>query len=208
MSIKMIAFDLVGTLIKGEAFRDARDKLCFDVNQGWQEAEDVSGFNVRFDYQAVFQTWLNITLPTKLYEQFRDYLASHVMEYLYPESAAILINLKEQGKTLGFVTDGSNDVEREMIEKILQGCGIKPSDCIIVTGEDVGGGKRSGKPFHRLIEIAATQGISHTEIVFVGDKPFDDYDCAQAVGLMPRLICRGERRDFEIASLDDLLKDI
>lgn len=210
MSIKMIAFDLVGTLIKGDAFREARDRLRFDVNQGWDEAEDAASFNTHFDYQAVFQTWLkiNVTIPAKLHEQFRDYLVNHVTEYLYQESAKTLINLKGQGKKLGFVTNGSNDVERKMIEKILEGCGIEPNDCVIVTGQDVGGGKKSGKPFRRLVEIAAAQGIAPSEIIFVGDKPVDDYDCAQAAGLTPRLIHGREKRDFEITSLDILLTEI
>jgi len=209
VSIKMVAFDLVGTLVKGELFRDARNNLRFDVNQGWQEAQNASGFNVSFDYQAAFQTWLSMMLPVKLHEQFRDYLVKHVpdKEYLY-DDVSTLGDLKKKGIILGFVTDGSNDIERKMIEKILQHCGIEPSDCIIVTGEDVKGDKESLKPFHRLIEIAAAQGISHAEIIFVGDHPDKDYGCAQKAELIPRLICREKRCDFEIMSLDELLKNI
>lgn len=46
---KLIAFDLVGTLVRGKIFRDARNSIQLDFNDGWPEAEIAANFNNRFN---------------------------------------------------------------------------------------------------------------------------------------------------------------
>jgi len=207
--VKMIAFDLVGTLIRSEAFRDARSSLRLDFNQGWEKAEKAADFTNRFDYEAVFRAWLNEVAARALHQQFRDYLVERVTDYLYPEVCEVLKVLDSQGIRLGFVTDGSNDVEGKMIRRILRHCEIGLDKCVIVTGQDVGGDKESGKPFHKLIARAESLGIERANITFVGDNPKADIDGAKGVGLKAVLIRRPplgrETPDREITSLMDLL---
>lgn len=106
------------------------------------------------------------------------------------------------------MTDGSNDVEGQMIQSILTYCGIDSSNCIIVTGEDVGASKKYGRPFLELIERAMRMGIDKTNITFVGDKQDVDIEGAKGVGLKAILISRvpvdRAVSDYEITSLQEL----
>ena len=210
MPQKMIAFDLVGTLIAGDAFRDARSSLNLDFNQGWSEAAEKSSFATNFDYETVFQALLDAMSPGTLHRQFRAYLVSRVTDYLYPEVCQVLKTLDDQGVRLGFVTDGSNDVEGEMIKRILDHCGIEPDRCTIVTGQDVGGNKAGGKPFDALVAQAKHLGIERTGVTFVGDNPSADIDGAKIAGLKAILIYRRpditqHKPDREITNLLELL---
>lgn len=183
MPKRMVAFDLVGTLIKSEAFHDARKNLHLDFNQEWDEAEDDAKFSYCFDYEAVFRSWLKAAAPRVLHQQFRDYLVTRVTDYLYPETCQTLKELYERGITLGFVTDGSDDVEGEMIRRILHESGIPPRECIIVTGERTKKLKKEGAPFTELIGLARQHGIGGDHIVFVGDKPQADIDGPEKAGI-------------------------
>ena len=113
---------------------------------------------------------------------------------------------------MGFITDGSNEVERPMINRILDHCSITRANCIIVTGQDVGGGKAGGKPFEALIAQANHLRIDQSEITFVGDKPSVDIDGAKESNLQAILIYRQikpelsqHKPDHEITDLLDLL---
>ncbi len=206
---KLIAFDLVGTLIRGEAFRDARNSVRFNLDDAWDEATDRADFANRFDYQAVFQAYLDQASASVLCHQFRDYLVKRVTDYLYPEVCQVVQTLDSQGITLGFVTDGSNDVEAEMIRCILQHCGIEPGKCVIITGQDVGAEKKTGRPFMKLVERAKALGIEPKDIVVVGDNPEADVGGAASAGLravmLRRLPLVHSPANDEINSLADLL---
>jgi FMN phosphatase YigB (HAD superfamily) len=212
MPKKMIAFDLVGTLIRNESFRDARSNLVLDFDQDWSEAETKANFSAHFDYKAIFQVLLDKISPTTLYQQFRDYLVSHVTDYLYPETCQVLKTLNDHRIMLGFITDGCSDIEGEMIKRILDHCGMERDKCIIVIGQDVGGCKAEGKPFEALVARAKDMGIDRTEIAFVGDKPSADIAGAHKSDLETILIYRNSRPDItyhkpdrEITNLSDLL---
>lgn len=192
----MVAFDLVGTLVRGEAFYEARNHLEFDLDwldfgqQAWDDAELKVDFKHRFDYKDVLRQLLELSVQV-LYEEFRDYLLSHVIDYLYDEVCEILGKLTEQGIRLGFVTDGPDEVEGDMIRRILCASGVPVEECVIVTGKRNGYPKDEGEPFVRLIDMAQQYGIGQKSIVFVGDKPKADIGGPQMVGIeMPVLIRR------------------
>jgi FMN phosphatase YigB (HAD superfamily) len=212
--IKLVAFNLVGTVIK-DIFSHARGHLHVDANQKWDEAEQEADFIHSFDYRAVFRSWLQRNadrLVESLYQQFRDFLVEHALDYVYPDAIEVLKVLSDRGIKLGFVTDGSRDIEGRIIEAILRHCGIDPADCIIVTSEEVGCGKGEVEPFRALIMRAKALGIKQENIEFVGDKPAVDINGAKKAGLRATLIVRrpqpgDSRPDRQIDNLLDLLSD-
>jgi FMN phosphatase YigB (HAD superfamily) len=207
---KLIAFDLVGTLIKGEIFRDARSSINIDFNEGWGEAESASLFNSHFDYESVFRYWLNHAPVKAIYQQFKNYLLEHTLDgkYLYPDTEPTLKGLSNLGIRLGFVTDGHDEVEGEMIRTILRRCNIDPNNCIIISGDKVKSGKVTGQPFARLAEEAVSLGITAQEITFVGDKLEIDVKGAKQKNLITALIRRSyveDEPEHQINSLEELL---
>jgi FMN phosphatase YigB (HAD superfamily) len=207
---KLIAFDLVGTLIDGEIFNAARRSIAIDFNEGWGEAESASLFNSHFDYEVVFRYWLDHILVKTVYRQFQKYLLHHTLDrkYLYPDTEPTLKRLRELGVRLGFVTDGHDEVEGEMIRTILRQCNINPDDCIIISGDKVKSGKATGQPFGRLVEEATSLGIAIEDIFFVGDNPDVDVNGAQQKKLRTTLIRRQSstyKPDHQINTLGELL---
>lgn len=206
--MKLIAFDLVGTLVSDKIFHDARSSIQVDFNAGWSEAEVAANFNNKFDYEAVFRSWFDRASVKGSFHQFRDFLVQRVTDYLYPDACEVLRALNSSDNKLGFVTDGSRDVEGQMIQSILTYCGIDSGNCLIVTGEDVGAGKKSGRPFLELVKRAMLMGIDKTNITFVGDNPDIDIEGAKGVGLRAILIRRlpvaRAALDYEITSLQEL----
>lgn len=205
---KLIAFDLVGTLIDDGIFSAARSSVRIDFNERWEEAEAASGFYTHFDYKSVFRHWLDNAPVNPLYRQFKSFLIDNTLKHLYPDAERALIRLHEAGVRLGFVTDGSDEVEGGMLRAILERCKINPDVCIIITGERAGGRKKDGRPFHVLVEEAARQGVNREDIVFVGDKPEADHVGAKKAQLTTALIHRSQRltveSDYQISTLEEL----
>jgi len=187
----LIGFDLVGTLVRPECFSDARKSINVDTESWWQAAQMKVNFEQVFDYVPVFDAWIEILSSETLHKLFKDYLLGNVNKYLYSEVCTVLMDLADGGIRLAFVTDGSNDVEGLMIRKILQGCGIEADRCIVVTAQEVGAGKATGKPFEELVRQARGEGVEGKDIVFVGDKWSADVDGPKRIGLRAVLLERG-----------------
>ncbi len=190
MSEKMVAFDLAGTLIDGKAFRDARSSL---INSEWGKWEEEADFPHKFDYKPVFQAWLDDASPEILYREFRDFLLKQVTDYLFSEVPQVLQALYNKGFRLGFVTDGSDAVEGDMIRCILNALGIPIKECIIVTGEKTNHPKKDGQPFKKLLHEAEKHGINIENVVFVGDTLEKDIKPAHMLGIKPVLVVRGDQ---------------
>lgn len=205
---KLIAFDLVGTLVDGAIFKAARSSIRVDFNEGWDDAETASGFHSHFDYETVFRHWLDNAPVNSFYRQFKSFLIDNTLNYLYPDAEQALIQLNKIGVRLGFVTDGSDEVEGGMLRAILERCNIEPDLCIIITGERTGSRKRDGAPFRLLVEEAARHGISTENILFVGDKPEADVVGAKKAKLATALIDRRQpptaEPDYQISTLEEL----
>jgi FMN phosphatase YigB (HAD superfamily) len=214
--VKLIAFDLVGTLIRGKIFSDARSAIRINFDDEWQEAETASAFSSHFNYEIVFRYWLDHVLIKSVYQQFQSYLLDHTLEYLYKDTVPTLTKLQGLGVRLGFVTDGNSEVEGQMIRTILRQCKINPDECTIVCGDKVKSNKAQGQPFKRLVEQADSLGILREDIIFVGDKPEVDMRGAKKAELTTVLIRRElsteapeeapeDAPDHRISGLEELL---
>lgn len=210
--VKLIALDLVGTLIHGKIFNDARSAIRINFDDEWQEAETASAFSSHFNYEIVFRYWLDHVLIKSVYQQFQRYLLDHTLEYLYKDTVPTLTKLQGLGVRLGFVTDGNSEVEGQMIRTILRQCKINPDECIIVCGDKVKSNKAQGQPFKRLVEQADSLGILREDIIFVGDKPEVDMRGAKKAELTTALIRRElsteapeDAPDHRISGLEELL---
>jgi len=204
-----MAFDLVGTLIDGEIFGEARRQVRveIDFNRGWAEAETATGFNCHFNYEVVFRYALSNTSVKPLYRQFQEFLITNMLAYIFEDVSPTMRELSAHNIKLGFVTDGAEEVEGQMIRALLDHVGIAEDTCIVITTDRIGAGKTSGLPFKELISRAAELGIDSSEIKFVGDKWEKDVAPAINEGLTALLIDRdpdGSRDPGTIASLTDL----
>src|SRR5258708_5123655 len=133
--MRLIAFDLVGTLVDGEIFKKARKQFSIeiDLNRGWTEAEIATGFNYHFDYEVVFRFLLG-NIPIKpLYRQFQEFLITNTLSYIFEDVTPTLKQLSAWNITLGFVTDGAEDIEGHMIQALLAHLGIDADTCIVIT---------------------------------------------------------------------------
>ncbi|MGD9099678.1 MAG: HAD hydrolase-like protein [Anaerolineae bacterium] len=195
----MCAFDLVGTLVRGDIFQDARNDFRLDCNRGWNKAERDVDFAHHFDYRAVIRRWLvlnDLALTEALHVQFKKYLIDNATHkrYLYTQAPQTLHKLHQAGFNLGFVTDGPDEIEGEMIRQILQTSDIPSQACVIVTGDSTGCPKSEGEPFGELIRLAKQHDVEKENIAFVGDKPKADIDGPKQAGIEKAiLIARGEQ---------------
>lgn len=123
----------------------------------------------------------------------------------YADAEPTLSYLAGKGYKLGLVTDtdGRPMMKRKRIERIEF---IKLFDVIVVGGEDTPRTKPSPEPF---LLAASKLGLSASDCVFVGDKPFTDIKGAKTTGMRTILVKRRdwgveERPDFTIKSLSEL----
>ena len=189
LSTKLVAFDFVGTIVEPRLFERAKARLRVDFVGLWSWADVASGFSTHFDYSTLLAKILEKSSDV-LAAAFRDDIVSNAVPSLYPEVGEVLRLLRSKGILLGFVTDGSDDVEGAAISRILHNSGISPRECIVVTAQQVGAPKVTGRPFDELAERSARLGVSREEILFVGDSPENDIQGAGKAGLLALLLVR------------------
>jgi putative hydrolase of the HAD superfamily len=135
-------------------------------------------------------------LAEAFYRTFTD-----VSNYrLFPDVLPVLERLRQEGLTLGVVSNFE-----EWLERLLESLDVIPFFEVRV----ISGVEGYEKPDLRLFELALDRvGVEAAESVYVGDHPFFDTEPASSVGMLAILIDRrGRYPDHpgpRIAALDDL----
>jgi len=150
---------------------------------------------------------LGVTLPRSMVSEMTNEYWSIYGRWalVYPDTAGTLESLLAKGFRLGMVTDtdGTPDVKRWRISLLSF---KRAFSVVIVAGEDTEETKPSVTPF-RL--AALRLGLSCSECIFVGDKPFTDIRGAKKADMKSVLVRRGiwksdEEPDLIVASLSEL----
>ena len=94
----------------------------------------------------------------------------------FPGAIEALRHLRGRGQKMGLVTNGSELLQREKIERF----NLEPLfDCIVIEGA-----YGAGKPDRRVFDFAhETLDVSPAEVWMVGDNLLNDIAGAQAVGI-------------------------
>lgn len=96
----------------------------------------------------------------------------------YPFTIPTLKEIKGMGIKCGLITNGSSDIQRSKIKMLGLG---ELMDEIVVGGE-VGMNKPSVKPFEIFAEKI---GISPSQMLYIGDNPFNDVEASRNAGYTP-----------------------
>jgi len=168
-------------------------------NQLWSTSPDRS----RTFWADIYRTLLTeMGLPfggglaDAFYRTFTD-----VSNYrLFPDAMPVLERLRDEGLTLGVVSNFE-----EWLERLLESLGVIPFFEVRV----ISGVEGYEKPDPRLFEVALDRvGVEAAESVYVGDHPFFDTEPASAMGMFAVLIDRRSRYPDHsgprITTLDDL----
>jgi putative hydrolase of the HAD superfamily len=115
---------------------------------------------------------------------------------LYPDTLEILEYLKNKGYLLGLITDTDGLPGMKQIRLEKSGI-LEYFDGVVISGEDVPEIKPDPAPFLKLMSIL---GVSSTETVMVGDKPFTDITGGKAAELRTVLVLR---EDWEVEPVPD-----
>ncbi len=124
---------------------------------------------------------------------------------VFPETEAVLRNLRSSGYRLGMITNGAPDLQRAKLE----GAGLAPHFDIIVVSGEVG----VGKPDPRVFELTLRAlDVRPSEAVMVGDNPARDVLGAVSAGVRVVWVNRTQAAraggaavaDAEIGSLSEL----
>ena len=224
-----VLFDLDDTLIdsaRGRAVAEARvSGMLVDylrglgvTVEGADLLRDLSFLGRRMNQQYLYDRsiwWqafitnlgLGVTLPRSMVSDITNEYWSIYGRWalVYPDTVGTLEALLAKGFRLGMVTDtdGTPDVKMWRISLLSF---KRAFSIIIVAGEDTEETKPSVTPF-RL--AALRMGLSCSECIFVGDKPFTDIRGAKKAGMKTILVERGiwklgEEPDFTVASLSEL----
>ncbi len=168
-------------------------RRLYDRSVWWQSLVDRLDFGVTLPRHLVLDM-------TKIYWSYFGFCSLP-----FPDTAMTLERLIMKGYRLGLVTDtdGTPGVKMRRISQL----GFKRAfSVIVVAGEDTVKTKPSVLPF----KLAASRlGLSCSECVFVGDKPFTDIRGAKKAGMKSVLIRRGiweseEQPDFTVSFLSEL----
>ena len=188
--IRAVLFDLDGTLYDRDALVQAlvdEQHAAFEVALAGISREhfvsrvlemDDHGFGNKEDgYARIVDEW-----------GFRPDLAAQLVAYFWAnydkfcelsaDTATTLQTLRDCGKRLGVVTNGSTDRQR----KKLAALGLLTSFDAILISESEGTRKPSPEIFHRALRQC---GVEAGEAVFVGDNPEVDIEGARNAGLLP-----------------------
>ena len=119
----------------------------------------------------------------------------------YPETAAVLARLKDQGYVVGAISNWE-----PRLEALLANHGLREYFDFILASEAEGHVKPAPTLFRKALDLA---GAAPHHAVHVGDSYHDDVEGALAVGLEAILLGRDGRRFYDhspaIRSLDELL---
>lgn len=187
-------------LKKSQILREIRsfdDKMNreakYDRDKWWQTIVNNLGVNVAlpkaFIRKLTIAYWHAYARSTKPY---RDTLST-------------LRHLKKSGYLLGLLsdTDGLDGMKKWRINKLPFRHFF---DAIVIAGEDTAKTKPSPEPYEL---IAGKLGVTASECVFVGDKPFTDIKGAKIAGMKTVLVRRRDWRvkvkaDWTVKSLSEL----
>lgn len=140
------------------------------------------------------------------------YRSNEIKLTLYCDAEWIINKLK-QDYAIGLITDG-NSISQSTKIKNLNICNL--FDKIILTG-DYGGGyeKPNGRSY---LEMLAYFKHEPKKSVYIGDNPFKDFLCPNAIGMKTFRLMRGEYREvivdskydakYKLKCLSELLKFI
>jgi len=123
----------------------------------------------------------------------------------YRDTLSTLRYLKKKGLLLGLLTD--TDVLKGMKKRRISELPFRHFfDAIVIAGEDTAKTKPSPEPYEL---VARKLGVTASECVFVGDRPFTDIKGAKTAGMKTVLVCRRDWRfdvkaDWTIKSLSEL----
>ena len=132
---------------------------------------------------------------------------SQLAPVLFPESAAVLAELKRAGYLLGVVSNTEQSDEEEMNQVLIR-LGIREYIDTAVTSVSAGSRKPEPAIYLRALERL---GCLAAEAVMVGDDAPVDIAGAAALGMITILVRRGQSEsrttsaDFVIGSLHDLI---
>lgn len=123
----------------------------------------------------------------------------------YPDAAATLEYLKNEGYKLGLVTDDDGIVGRK--GRRISRLGLKEFfDACVVAGDETAERKPSPLPF---LLVADRLEVSPRRCVMIGDKPFTDIEGGRRAGMVTILVVRRRwdaqaQADYEVTCLSEL----
>ncbi len=118
---------------------------------------------------------------------------------LFDDVPAVLTSLRDQGHTLGVITQRG----RDGAQLFLAEHGIADYFDVLVAGDDGHGRKPTAQPFERALDVLGKAGAS---AVYIGDRIDDDCEGAQGAGLNKAfLIDRDEIFSMQAEDRDDFI---
>jgi len=227
--VKAVIFDLDDTLIDAQkGFRKAHEKITQMIDEHLKQKklnlkkpqilreirsfDDKMNREVKYDRDKWWQTIVNnLGVNVALSKVFiRKLTMAYWHTYVrsskpYRDTLSTLHYLKKNGLLLGLLsdTDGLKGMKRWRISKLPF---THLFDSIVIAGEDTAETKPSPEPYEL---IAGKLGVTASECVFVGDRPFTDIKGAKIAGMKTVLLRRRDWRtnvkaDWTIKSLSEL----
>ena len=216
LNIKACVFDAYGTLFDVHSAAGKYDERLGDVadqvSSIWRTKQLEytwlrSLMKKHADFWQITQDALDYALDVYSItdKQLRDDLINAYLELAcYPEVSDTLVKLKESGRQLAILSNGSP----AMLEAVVKSSGLEDLVQMILSVEMVG----IFKPHPTVYQLAVDQlGVTAAEIVFMSSNAWDAVG-ATAFGLRVAWINRFTQRperlpfqpDFEIKTLDEL----
>lgn len=191
--MKVIIFDLFGTLVKPESDRLAHQELAdylsreYGVSkQAFLSLYDELESRGELPGDAVART-IQQLLPGLKEEELKGILRKHAELHAaftipYEDTERAVSVAKERIGHVAVVTDAGRDVA----ELVLASLGVLPLIDVIVTSEDVGERKPSPKPYLKALELLGTQP---DDAVSIGDS-CKDLESSRSAGVRAVLVRR------------------
>ena len=227
--IKAVIFDLDETLIDAQnGLRKAHERITEMISEHLKQEklklkksqilreirsfDDKMNREVKYDRDKWWQTIVNnLGVNMTLSKAFiRRLTMAYWHAYVgsskpYRNTLSTLHYLKRNGLLLGLLSD--TDCLKGMKRWRISRLSFRDLfDAIVIAGEDTVKTKPSPEPYEL---IARKLGVTASECVFVGDKPFTDIEGAKIAGMKAVLVCRRDWRvdvkaDWTIKSLSEL----
>ena len=209
--IRAVLFDLDGTLYDRDLL--VRDLLReqFGIFEEFLSIVGESTFMARIieldahGYGGKPELYAQVVGEWNLHPGLADQLTGHFWEAygrhcaLSEDVSTTLQVLRDNGKTLGVITNGGAARQQEKLESL----GLGSFFAAVLISEKEGLRKPDPRIFARALERC---GVRPDEAVFVGDHPEADGAGAKAAGLIPvwKRVPYWEMRDHEVLSVDTL----